>query len=284
MYYTLDGAYELAPWLSVGGGASFVHSRVRQNSKLNSNYITLANLGPPGMPDANTETDVEGNGTGWNLGVLATPNDKFDIGFFYRSEVRVPLRGTYDADNLQGPVMTAIFGGNSFHTSADTDITFPDSAVLGVNYKATDKLNLEVDLGWTGWGKFDHFDFTYGTTNAVLNAGDPSQNKFRDAYSVNVGADYKLNSNWDVLAGYAYYERAALEEDYSSVFQDGDRHSVAVGLQYHVKNLTIGLAYSAQFVTDMHVDNNVGSINNVSVDGTYSNFYHVVVTSVTYKI
>lgn len=284
MYYTVDGAYEIAPWLSVGGGASYVEAHVKQNSKLNSNFITLANGGPPGTPDANTEVDVKGHGTGWNLGVLVTPNDKLDVGFFYRSQVRAALDGEYNADNLSGPIMTAIFGGSSFRTSADTDITLPGTAILGLNYKATDRLDLEVDFGWTGWGQFDHFDFTYGTTNAVLNAGDPSEHKFRNTFSLNTGLSYELNPNWDVMGGYAYYERAALEPDYSSVFQDGDRHSVAVGLQYHRDNFSIGLAYAAQFVADMHVDNSVGSINNVSVDGEYSSFYHVVVASITYKL
>ena len=283
MYYTLDGSYKLAPWLSVGAGGSYVDAHVRQNSKLNSNFISISNGGPAGIADANTEVDVKGHGAGWNLGVLVTPNEKWDVGFFYRSQVQAPLRGEYNADNLQGAVMTSIFGGGSFHTSADTDITFPDSAVLGVNYKATDKLNVEVDFGWTGWGKFDRFDFTYGSPNTILNVGDPSSHKFRNTLSVNVGTSYALNSNWGVMAGYAFYERAALENDYSSVFQDGDRHSVATGLQYHRDNFSISLAYASQFVADIHVDNDVGSLNNVSIDGTYSEFYHIVTTSIAYK-
>ena len=196
------------------------------------------------------------------------------------------MEGEYNADNIQFFVAQAIFGvlGNtSFRTSVNTDMTFPDSAVLGVNYKATDKLDVEVDFGWTGWGKWDHFDFVYGSPNAFLDGGDPSEHKFQDTISVNVGANYKLNSNWAVSAGYAFYEQAALENDYSNVFLDGDRHNVAVGLQYTTGPFSIATSYAAQFVSEVSIDNTVGNANNASMDGDYSGLYHVILTSTTYK-
>lgn len=278
IYYTLDGAYQLTPELAVGGGISYVESRLRQISKLNG---TLIGLGSGG--DFNTEIDANGHGMGWNMGVLVTPNEKWSLGFSYKSAVRTPMDGEYNADNIPAGGGQAVFGGPSFRTSLSTDMTFPDSAVIGVNYKATDKLDLEVDLGWTGWGKWDQFDFLFGTTNAVLNGSDPSRHKFRDTLSVNVGAAYKLNPNWDIMTGYAYFQRAALEPDYSNVFPDGDRHNITVGLQYHVKQFTIAVAYDAQFVSEFDVDNTVGNTVGASVDGTYEGFYHVFLTSVTYK-
>ena len=216
-------------------------------------------------------------------GIVDSKRTIFDW-FFFRSSVRAALDGEYNADNIQGPfVLVPIFGGNSFRTSANTDITLPDSAVIGLNYKATDKLDLEVDLGWTGWCEFDHFDFTYGTTNAVLNAGNPSQHKFRDTVSVNVGASYKINQNWSAMTGYSYFQRAALENDYSNVFPDGDRHNIPIGIQYHTDKFSIALAYDAQFVSKVSIDNNVGSPNGASIDGDYEGIYHVVLGSVTYK-
>lgn len=283
LYYTLGGAYEATPWLSIGGGGAFVDARVKQNSKLNATFINNANGLPGSFGDTNTELDVDGSGYGWNLGVLLTPCDQYAVGFYYRSSVHVPLRGEYNADNIQGAVMQSIFGGSSFKTSADTDITFPDSAVIGLMYKASDKLNLEVDLGWTGWGDFDHFDIAYGTSNAVLSGGNPSEHKFQDTFSVNVGADYKLTPNWDIMAGYAFYQQAALENDYSNVFPDGNRHNITVGFQYHIKQLSIAVAYAGQFVDGPSIHNNVGNINGVSINGDYSGFYHVVVTSLTYN-
>jgi long-chain fatty acid transport protein len=283
IYYTVGAAIEIAPWLSIGGGASYTDSDLRQISKLNSEFITISNGGAAGTPDANTEIDGEGHGMGWSMGALVTPNEQMTLGFFYRSAVRTSIHGEYNADNLQGPIMTAVFGGSSFRTSADTDITFPDSAVVGIMYKINEQLDIEVDFGWTGWGKFDHFDFAYGTTNSVLSAVDPSEHKFADSISINVGGSYKLNEHWRTLLGYAFYEQAALENDYHNVFPDGDRHNITFGIQYIADRFTIAVAYAAQFVSEVSIDNAVGAVSNDSIDGDYEGLYHVLSASFTYR-
>jgi long-subunit fatty acid transport protein len=201
--------------------------------------------------------------------------------------VRVPLRGEVSIDNIQGVppafIPLSVFGGSSYNTSLDSDVEFPDSVVVGLLYRLNDRLDVEVDFGWTGWEKFDRFDLTFGTSNAVLDASDPSQHAFDDTVSINVGFNYKVDDHWNLLLGYAFFEQAATEEDYSNVFPDGDRHNIAVGVQYRFDPFTIALAYSGQFVSETDIDNEVGSPNGVSVDGEYSGFYHVFVSSITYR-
>jgi len=281
--YLISGAYEITPWLSVGGGASYVKADVKQISKLNSSFISTSAGLPAVLPDANVEADLEGHGYGWNVGVLLTPDEKTQIGFFYRSSVRAELRGEINVDNIQGFIPQIIFGGESFQTSLDSDVEFPDSLVVGLLYRLNDRLDVEVDFGWTGWEKFDQFDLAFGTSNAVLAAADPSEHKFDDAISLNVGFNYKVDDHWNLLIGYAFFEQAAIEEDYSNAFPDGDRHSLSVGVQYRVGQFAIALAYAGQFVNEVSVDNTVGNISGVSIDGDYSGFYHVFVSSITYR-
>ncbi|MGH7198672.1 MAG: OmpP1/FadL family transporter [Candidatus Omnitrophota bacterium] len=281
--YLVSASYEIAPWLSVGGGASYIEADVKQISKLNSSFISSSAGLPAVLPDANVEADMEGHGYGWNVGVLLTPDEKIQIGFFYRSSVRVPLRGQIDVDNIQGFIPQFIFGGESFNTSLDSDVEFPDSAVVGFLYHINDQWDVEADLGWTGWEKFDHFDLAFGTSNAVLDAADPSGHQFDDSISVNVGFDCKVSENWNLLFGYAFFEQAAQEEDYSNTFPDGDRHAFTVGVQYRTGPFSIAMAYAGQFVDEVSVDNTVGNISGVSVDGDYSGFYHIVVGSMTYR-
>jgi len=281
--YMLAGAYQVNEWLSFGAGGSYMDVNLRQNSKLNSSAISIANGGPGGIPDAESEFDTTGHGMGWNLGFLITPPEEpYSVGLYYRSAVRAHMKGEYSVNNIQGAIMQAIFGNSFFNTSADTDLIFPDAVIAGLKYNINDKWDVELDLGWTGWAKYDRFDFTYGTTNAVLAAGDPSSHKFQDTISVNFGAHYEINSQWDVMAGYAFYQRAALESDYSNVVPDGDRHSLAAGLRYKINDFSIAAAYSGQFLSEFDVDNSVGAISGVSIDGEYSSFYHVVVLTASY--
>lgn len=282
IYYTVGGAYEINPWFSVGASGSYVDTSVKQVSKLNANYFSTLFGGPPGPGDTLTEMDMRGHGFGWSMGAYAKPHAKAALGAMYRSSVKSRVRGIYSADDIQGVIMQSIFGASTFQTDVDTDITFPDSFVIGLLYKPNDKWDLELDLGWTGWKKFDRFDFTYGNPNAILNGGDPSAHTFKNTYSINFGATYHLNPKWDLMGGYAYYERAATKNDYSNDFPDSDRHNIAFGFKYHAKNWTWSTAYDAQFLPGISIDNNVGSGNNVSIDGEYSGFYNVILSSLTY--
>ncbi len=283
--YHASAAYEFAPWISVGGGWTYMDCDIKQVAKLNSNLITASVV--PGFPfpleNAPFELDADGHGVGWNVGILLTPHPQHQIGVFYRSQVRAEYRGTLDVDNLQGPVMTAIFGGSSFNTSVDTDVTFPDSLTVGYRFSPNEKWDVEVDVAWTNWSVFDRIDVGFGTSNAVLDSLEPLEQNFRDTISVSVGTSYDLNETWAVHGGYWYYEMAANKSTYSNVIPDGDRHGISVGFQYNLGKLSIDISYLAIFSSEVSIDNSVGVTNGATVDGDYSSFTQIVATSLSYR-
>lgn len=281
--YTMAGAYEISPILSVGGGWTYLDTSLKQVGKLNSNFITSTVIpGTTGLADAPFELDVNGHGTGWNLGLLITPDERNTIGLLYRSRVRAQYRGTLDVDTLQGPVMQGIFSGSSFKTSADTDVTFPDNITLGYNLKVNNKWNAEADFGWTNWSVFDQVDVAFGTTNAVLNGLEPVNEDFRDVFSFHFGNSYDLNPEWTLNGGYFYYARAANKLNYSNAIPDGDRHGIAFGTQYKHKSYSIDFAYTAEIIPSVDIDNNVGSSAGATVDGEYAGLVHIIVVGATY--
>ncbi len=283
--YTVNAAYELTPSLSVSGGFSYADIDLKQNTKFNSTFISNANGLPGAFADAEGEWDLDGHGYGWNAALFWKATDRLSFGAMYRSQMRAQLNGELNVDNIQGVVMQSIFGGSSFRTSADTDITFPDSIVVGAAYDLTDQTTVELDLGWTGWSAFKQFNFAYGTSNAVLSGGNPARFGYDDTFSLNTGVTHKLNETWTVLGGYAYFTQASTETYYSNVIPDGDRHTVTTGLEYMWGKAKLSLAYAAQFTADQSVDNAVGNATaNVSIDGEYDNVYHIVTTSLSYPL
>ncbi len=282
--YNVAGAYQLTPMVSVGVGWTYLDTSLKQVGKLNSNFITSTVIpGTTGLADAPFELDVNGQGTGWNLGLLLTPDDKNSIGVFYRSRIRASYRGEVSVDTLQGAVMQGVFGGSSFKTSADTDITFPDNVTIGYNHKMNDRWDVEADLGWTNWSVFDKVDILFGTTNSVLNGLEPVNEDFRDVFSLQLGTSYSLNKEWTLNGGYFFYERAANKANYSNAIPDGDRHSLAIGLEYNTKSYSLDLAYIFSIFPSESINNNVGSASGAVVDGDYQSFGHIFSIGVTHK-
>lgn len=284
--YTINAAYAITPALSVAGGFTYADVDLRQNAKLNATYINNSNGVGGTFPDPNVEIDTEGHGYGWNAALFWQATERLSLGAVYRSKLSAHVEGEYNVDGISDVILSNfIFGNTFFRTSVDTDVVFPDSVVVGASYALTDKTTIAMDLGWTGWSHFEQFDFTYGTANAVLNLNDPLKQRFDDAISVNVGVSHKLNEQWTILGGYAFFEKAATESDYSNVFPDGDRHNVTTGFEVAIGPAKLSLAYAYQFMSEVTVDNSVGAATaGVSIDGKYDNEYHIVTASVTYPL
>jgi long-chain fatty acid transport protein len=284
--YTGNVAYAITPNMSIAGGFTYADVNLKQNAKLNDQFINDANGGPAlRFGDTTTELDADGQGYGWNAAIFWKVNDRLSAGAMYRSRIAAHVYGEYNADNIQSPVVQSIFGGTNFKSAVETYVVLPDSFVIGAAYDITDRTNIELDLGWTGWSKFKQFDFNYATPNAVLNLNDPLKQSFDDTISVNIGVTQKLNDHWKLMGGYAYFEKASTEADYSNVFPDGDRNTVTTGLEYTSEKYKIGVSYAAQFVGEENIDNAVGAATaNTSIDGTYSTVYHILVASVSYKL
>ena len=279
--YNASGAYQLAPWLSVGGGWTYLESDLKQVAKLNSTFISMGFFGS--LPDIPFELDADGHGMGWNAGLLLSPHEQHTLGLFYRSPIQVEYRGTLDIDDIPFPFTPFVFPGTSFNTSVDTDITFPDSLTLGYRFSATKEWDIEVDVAWTNWSVFDRIDVAFGTSNLILDALEPMDEDFNDTISIYVGTSYDFNPTWSIMAGYFYFSMAADEDTYSNVIPDGDRHGATVGFQYNLKHFSIDVSYLAEFISSGEIDNSVGAANGAVVDGDYDSFVQVISIGVTYK-
>ena len=282
--YNLSSAYEAAPWLSVGGGVTYMDGSFKQVAKLNSNFISTASGVPSTtLADAPFELDVNGNGWGYDLGMLITPNEHHAIGVFYRSQIQIDYEGDLAVNNLQGAVMTAVFGGSSFNTSAASDITFPASITAGYKYSPNDKFDIELDATWTDWSSFDAIDIALGTTNAVLNQLEPVNEDINDTVSINIGISYDINPTWTATTGYFYYEMPANKQNFSNAIPDGSRSGFTFGVNFNKSKFSIDISYIGEIVSSIDIDNAVGSTNGATVDGEYSGLIHIISIGVNYK-
>lgn len=274
--YHLSAGYKVTDQLSIGGGWTLMDLDLKQVGKFNSAFLTGT------AQDAPFEYQVEGQGYGWNVGILYAVTDRDDLAVFYRHEVRTHLKGTMSTHDLTG-VMAAVFGGPSNVTSADTDVTLPGNVTVGWNHEFSDKWEVELDLGATFWSSNDTFDSVFGTSNAILAGFEHLGRDYRDALSVNVGTTYKINDTWSVGAGYFYYEMAANRSNYTNENPDGDRHGIDIGFEFKHGNWTIDAMYMPIWSLEEEIENMSGATNGADIDGTYSGFIQIVAMGFSYS-
>jgi long-chain fatty acid transport protein len=211
-----------------------------------------------------------GNGWGGNVAALYKVSDSVSTGLSYRSRVHIKVDGTAE---LLG-VMNA---------PASTRITLPDLAQWGVSYKASDKLTLNADLGYTWWSTYDKIVISSNNANFDQVTSDK---EWKNVWNVRVGGQYKLSDTWKLRAGLQYDQNPVPDAHFETRVPDSDRYGVSVGTGYTVGNLTVDLAYLYLYFSNRNIADSTAddaTTNTNSLNGTYKADVHVVAVNVGYK-
>ncbi len=272
-------SYQILPNVSFAAGVDVLFLDTTLEKKIN--------LSGFGLPDANQEFEGDGNGIGYNFGIVYDINKDISIGASYRSEIRVDIDGNADFDlpsDTPSP-LRALFPD----TDGKSDITFPQQAHVGVCYKGFDNLTLETALRWEGWSSFDELKVDLDHPIAGSNESI-SEKDWQDTYSANFGAKYQLKDWIALLGGYLYGGNPVPDKTFDPIVPDATTHLFTFGTSLKVKNFKIDLAYGYQLLEGRSKDNSVddnasdGLVNAAtSAKGKYETDLHLVGISVTYN-
>jgi long-chain fatty acid transport protein len=222
---------------------------------------------------------LSGTGYGWggNLAALYKPTDQLNFGLSYHSRVKIDVDGTAQ--------MNAIGQTNP----ASTSITLPDLLQFGTSYKATDRLTLNADIGYTWWSTYDTLT-VHSATFIPLGSGDTitQQKQWKDVWNLRVGGQYKLTDEWKLRAGLQYDQTPVPDHYFETRIPDSDRVGASIGAGYSIGNLTIDAAYLYLKFLTRHIDDSVQddgatSTNTNALNGTYKSDAHVIALSAAYK-
>ena len=95
-------AYQITPWLSVGGGASIVRGEMKAK-------VAVSTLLEPG--DGRLRYDATDVGYGFDLGVLFEVSSRTRLGLTYVSEVDLEFKDDLRFNNLDGTILGGSPGG-----------------------------------------------------------------------------------------------------------------------------------------------------------------------------
>jgi long-chain fatty acid transport protein len=178
-------------------------------------------------------TSEWGDSIGYNVGVLLKPTPTLRFGAQYRTAMEIDLDG--DAD------FTQISTGNAqidalvaSQLPPDQPITtqFPFPALLsaGVATSALKGWDIEFDVMLTTWSRFDELTVNFATTPA---ANFTRPQNWEDALSYRLGANRRVNDDWDVRFGILFDENPQPTESVTPLLPDADRTGVSFGAGYH---------------------------------------------------
>ncbi len=197
-------AYQVNPQLSIGGGPTFNYSEIELRSRPTF----------PGFGEHSYKIEGDDTAIGFNVGARWQPQRQHAFGISYHSPTRIRYEGS---DRISGPAIN-----NEGDASMDR-ITFPEIVIAGYSYRPTPQWNLEVNIDWTRWSRFDsttiHNDF--GEENIPFG--------WKSTFMYGAGVTRYLNQDYFVSGGYLYAENAVPAETFNPFLPDSELHFFNVG-------------------------------------------------------
>lgn len=251
-------AYRVNETVSLGAGLNW--------QRIEADYRRLVNVTTGSTSPLKLTLDDDA--WGWNVGALFKLAPDTRLGVSYRSRIKYSTTGKIA---ISGPAAT-------FSSDAKADITLPDTAILSLTQKLSDKWELLGDVSWTGWSSIPQVDILRATAtlNGVYAAGSTAQvleTKFRNTWRAALGANYQLRDDLILKAGVAYDQTPVKGASSRLVsLPDNDRLWFSVGAQWKASQSTtldVGAAYLYVNDTTINNDQTAAALNRGRVTGTY---------------
>ena len=232
--------------------------------------------------------EVEGDDwqVGYNLSLMWDINSDITLGVSYRSEMEFTLKGDSEFKQSEGVVgltqspadipaagvtagdyiIAPVDGatGSVANQSSKVPLTTPQSLTVSYAHQLTEKLQLVAGVTWTQWSVFESFDVIsteseVGMIETLSDLGEGYigniEENWKDTTAIAVGANYQLNDDWLLRAGYANDQSPVSNSYRTARVPDNDREWLSAGVNYRIdEDLDVDFAFSYLFFADTKVN------------------------------
>ncbi|MDF3931654.1 outer membrane protein transport protein [Pseudomonas citronellolis] len=249
-------AYKINDRVSVGFGPTINQIKGKLQNELNTGGIPAV-VGGNGQ---DTSVKIKGDDValGYNIGVMVDLDDATTWGLTYHSKVDYHLDGHTSISNAPNVPLSLITGapipgtlGQALNGKYDAklDITLPESVDTSITHKFDDKWTGYLGATWTRWSRLDAINVENSGMSAIgsgLGFNTISEElKWKDTWSMAVGASYQLDPQWVLRAGYAYDPSPTDNEHRNVRIPVGDRQILTLGAGWSpTPDMTIDVAYA----------------------------------------
>ncbi len=243
-YLTPGIAWRPLPYLSVGGGVSFVHS-----SAVLSQAIFLG--GPEGRLRI-TDTD---DAFAYNLGIIVKPHRQIKVGLTYRSRVDLSF-------NNADAKFTDAGGAATLTRAKGINVPLPPVISTGINWMINPAWAVEFVYDYNRWSEFQSLRARFDTALPALGGAVPIPGfvipeNWKNTSTLRFGSSYKLNPNLQLRGGIVLDETPIPNRTLSPGIPGADWLAITGGIGYTWRQFTVDLGYMAVFYKTRRVTNNV---------------------------
>ena len=216
--------YRVNEWLSVGGYIGFNYTEL--------DIKAAVPIPAPGDGQLHIK-DADQWVVNFSLGAMLEPWEGTRIGLSYTSEV--------DNDDMHGSIKVS-GAAASISAGLDTKLTLPQAFVGGIRQEVTDKLVLFADAWWVDFSAFDaiKLDLSTGVRLDLIT-------HFSDTYAYGFGAEYELDPEWTLMAGYSYASSPVRGKNRNPSLPFDRQIRYAAGVR-HAWNETMEVAFSYEYL------------------------------------
>lgn len=237
---------------SIGVGLQFQYGRAIF-SNFNGPYTGIPAI--DALIAANYPTKLKANGWGYGAtaGVLFIPCKGTRLGAGYRSKIVQDLSGHGQEFVSPGPTVPA--PSQNFLFNAET------SVYGNLNVPAVLTLSIAQDIqNWTlkasaqlnFWSSFEHLSIN---TPDAFGINSTIAARWKNAWLLAAGADYRFSPCWIVRGGVAYDQTPTRNQYRDPRIADSDRYWLTAGFTYKINNsFAIDGAYEHIFAKNQKVD------------------------------
>jgi long-chain fatty acid transport protein len=254
-------AYAVNDKFSLGAGVVYAYSDATLEKKVNTTGINFSKFGD-GTPRPDSDSKVTGNGDGWgyNLGLLFKPAEQHKIGVSYRSRIKTTITGTTELNGLSGAIVSSGGAAPDYKVDTKASLPLPESLMLGYAFNPG-KWTFELDGEYMGWGSVDKLRLNYSggsnsTNNTLLAAGAEQDFDYHNIWNFGFGTNYKLNEIWDLRGGLFHYNKAGPDHSFNPAIPDSERSGVMVGFGFNKPSYAIDFAANYDWAVDRNITAN----------------------------
>lgn len=268
-------AYKLNDSLSFAAGLVYGINPTSEMSK----KINYAPYG--GTSDGNQKLTGDGDGWGYNLGVLLKPAERHSVGISYRSEIEFDVEGELEITNINGALAgPAYFNGSSYRAEAETELKQPQSVILGYGYRPG-KWTFAIDGEWIGFSsiKKTSLKFSGSNPNADGIINNPNNSVFirdwQNTWNLGLGANYMFNDRWEGRFGYFHHPSVVPEQTWDPSIPDSSKNGYTLGGSFNLPNFSVDLLYNLVEFHKRTIVNSNNTTGGGTANGTYETLAHI---------
>jgi len=221
--------YKFSNMFSMSASLIMAYGSVSYNKNINR-YLTDEN---GNKTNAKIESGTTG-AAGYNLSLAFKPSKKFSFGVNYRSKVIIDTRyGKAEFDNVP-----AFLSGRLTTSGFSAKLPMPAELGVGMSFKPTDKLLFALDYNYTYWNIYKELriNFKNGLPPSV------ADKSYKNTTTLRVGAEYQLNDNMFVRAGYYMDQSPLVKGHFSPETPSLDSNNYTFGFGYQMKKWAVDLS------------------------------------------